>query len=329
MKAQNSEVDELVGKAKYAEDGGDIESAIKWLKQAYKLDKNSNQVNYLLAQAYFDNHDYENATIHSSKVVDNGGEFEQECCIIAGNCWDQQLRYHRAEKIYKEGMEKFPDNMLIAYNLANSYFKAKDLEMAEREIAKVILKDPGYAAAHVLLAYISYENGDRIKAMLPLYYYLLINQDDERAEGVYEFLNTLWEQGIRAKGQREAKVHKSGVEVDSFAKMEQELAQLEQEDRNSKAILDTKENLNIHKLSYRTKDLFTVLSEDSSVDYEMWWKFYVNLYSKVQENNYVESFCNFIASCKYEQDVLYWLSLNHSEFKEFTEWMEIEMHLNE
>ncbi len=326
---QSEDLGRIINNAKVARNSGDIEAAIKWLKQAHKMDKSSDEVMFLLADSYFDNRDYDNALIYSNKVIAKGQEYRQDCYEIAGNCWDKKLRFERAEKVYKEGLSEFPDDLHLQYNLANSYYKAKKYDAAEIEVAKVINIDPGYGEAHLLLAYVNYDRGERIRAMLPLYYYLLIKQDDERAEGVYDFLNMLWSQGIRTKAQRSQKAYNSGLEISFFDQLECQLAEFEKNYVVNDSSYDKKENLNILKLAHNTEALFQICSANLESDYDLWWQRYMGLYNRVYSKNYVECLCNFIASCKYEQDVLYWLSLNHAKFNGFVNWMEIEMHLVE
>ncbi len=328
MSAQKSDIETIVSRGVADYEMGKYESALEWFKQAYKLDKSSNSVLYELALTYLALGDYQTAAIYSSKLINKKGEYKEDAYLINGSAWDNLNREQKAQKIFKKGIREFSSNHLLHYNLALSYFKDKRYDKAQDYVVNAIEIYPAHASSHLLLAYVMFEKGERVQSMLPLYYFLLLEQDSDRSSTAYDLLSSLWNQGVRDKGQRDIQLVRAGFNYSDFATAELAVSMIKASEsvKTKKAgeNLDNPDNKKLAKFAENNQVLFKILEEASIDKNGFWWDFYVNFFSKIRKNNFSEPFSYFISSCRYNNDVLLWMSDNHIEFQRFTTWMEVQ-----
>ncbi len=322
MNAQVSDFETLISRGSSEYEIGNYEEALNFFKQAYKYDKSSNVVCYELALTYLALNENENAAIYSGKLIKRDQEYQEDAYLIIGSAWENLGREHRARKMYKEGIKKYPGNYLLRYNLALSLFNAKEYDEAQEYAISAIEIEPKHGSSHLLLAYIMFDKGDRVQSMLPLYYFLLIEQDSDRSNTAYDLLQSLWNQGVTMKGRRDIMLVNAGYKYSDFGPAEQAVSLMKAEESSHKENLENIENKLIH-FAQNNQSLFKFLTE-ASVDKDgFWWEFYVNFFSKIANNNLSVPFSYFISSCKHNEEVLLWLSDHHEDFQRFTAWMEV------
>ncbi len=320
--AQTSDFETILSRGISDYQTGKYEKALSWFKQAYKLDKSSDLVCYQMAATYLALQDDAQAAVYSSKLLDKGGEYCEDAYLINGSAWENLGRSRKARKIYKEALKKYPASYLLHYNLALSQFNNKQYEEAQEHAVFAIEMYPAHASSHLLLAYIMFDMGERVRSMLPLYYFLLLEQDSDRSTTAYDLLGSLWNQGVRVKGQRDIQLIKAGFNYGEFANAELAVSMIKASEFEKEAEGTEIGNSLLVKFANNSTTLFKIL-EESSVDKNgFWWDFYVNFFSKLQKNNFSETFCYFISGCRYNEDVLLWMSEHHNEFQRFTSWME-------
>jgi lipopolysaccharide biosynthesis regulator YciM len=298
---------------------GNYEEALNFFKQAYRYDKNSNQACYEMALTYLSLGQNEDAAVFSGKIISRGGEYQEDAYLINCSAWENLGREKRAEKLYREGLKKHPGNYLLHYNLALLLYNGKEYATAQSHVIRAIELEPAHASSHLLLAYVMFDQGVRVQSMLPLYYFLLIEQGGDRSSTAYDLLTALWEQGVRMKGRRDIKLVKAGYNYSEFGQVELAMSQIKSED---KELSEDDENYLV-KFAEDNTAFFKILSEVSMDKKGFWWEFYVDFFSKLDKNNMSEPFSYFISSCKYNNEVLLWLSDHEEAYQRFTLWMEL------
>ena len=323
ISAQNKDFETIVSRGIAGYEIGNYEEALSFFKQAYKYNKHSDLVSYHLALTHLALNNSEDAAIYSGKLLSKEGEYNEDAYLINGSAWENLGREHRARKTYREGIKKYPTNYLLRYNLALSLFHAKEYDKAQEYAINAVELAPDHSSSHLLLAYIMFDKGERVQSMLPLYYFLLIEQDSERSSTAYELLNALWDQGVRVKGQRDIKLVKAGFHYNDFGAAELAISLIKAgEDKVDLESVYGEDNQLIN-FANNNKTLFKILGESAIDKSGFWWEFYVNFFTKLEKNDLSEPFSYFISNCKYKEDVLLWLSDNHKEFQRFTAWMEV------
>ena len=328
VKSQNKDFETIISRGVADYESGKYESALSWFNQAYKLDRSSDLACYELALTYLALKDDQSAALYSSKVIDKGGEYVEDAYLINGSAWENLGRTEKARRIYKEALKKYPDNYLLHYDMALSFFNARKYDKALEHVVNAIEIYPAHASSHLLLAYVSFENGERVQSMLPLYYFLLLEQDSDRSLTAYNMLSSLWNQGVRQKGQRDIQLVKSGYKYNDFASAELAVSMINagasvSDSLNVENMPETRNSL-LAKFVSNSKVLFKILEEESVGKNGFWWDFYGVFFAKVERNDLSESLSYFISACRFNDDVLLWMSDNHKEFQRFTNWMEVQ-----
>ncbi|MGC4102145.1 tetratricopeptide repeat protein [Ferruginibacter sp.] len=194
--AQTPEVQDLVAKGVKLHDSGDFNGAIELYKQALAIDEKSPLVNYELSSSYFSLKNYEKAIEYADHVIDYGKDYVKDAYILKGSAEDLAGRSEDAVQTYKKAIKKFPDSYLLHYNLALTSYNNRDNKTAEESLQKALLIRPTHGSSHLLLGYVMQAQGSRVKSLLALYNFLLLEPNGPRTESAYKFLLEQLKQGV-------------------------------------------------------------------------------------------------------------------------------------
>ncbi len=175
---QNSEIESLVQEGIALHDQGEYEKAVEMYKMALSIDPNSSLVNYEISFSYFSAKDYKNAEKYSKKVIEINNGNLLGAYITYGSALDMQGKINKSIKVYEKAMKDF-DNYLLYYNHAISCFNSGKINKAYESALKAINNNSSYASSHLILSKIMEKQGVRIKAMLPIYFFLLIEPNSQ------------------------------------------------------------------------------------------------------------------------------------------------------
>ncbi len=313
--AQTNEVEELIIQGIQQHDNGEYEKAIKTYKKALKIDPNSSLANYELSLTYYVTKDYKNAEKFSKKSIELSDENAVAAYVNYGNSVDMQGNHKKALQIYEKAIESF-DNYLLYFNYAVTCFNGGDYDKAENAVIKAITNSPTHASSHFLLAQVMEHKDSRIKVMLPIYFFLLLEPDSNRSEIMYAKLQKYWNYGI-AKGEGNS----TNVTV-SIGNLEDEFSTTEMlisiiKAANSAEEFKGKSSLELFAIN--TQTFFKSLSEQKGEHSNFWWDFYVSYFSDLDNNNYTEPFCYYISASQGEEPNE-WMENHHELMQNFFDW---------
>ncbi len=324
INAQSTDFETIMQRGLSDYESGKYENALSWFKQAFKLNRESTKACYYLSLAHLALENYPDAATYSSKAIKKGGEYSEDAYLVNAGSWDNLGRHEKATRIYKQALKNWPASYLIRYNLALSLHNNEKYVQAQEYAINAIEIYPAHASSHLLLAYIMFAQGERIQSMLPLYYFLLLEPEGERSAAAYDLLKNLWNQGVRQKGQRDIQLVQAGYKYDDFASSELSISLIkaaENLENNSKEATYDFNSLLV-QFAHRNQSFFKILEEASRDKNGFWWDFYVNFFSKLQNNKLSEPFSYYISTSRYNTDVLLWISAHPAQFQQFSTWME-------
>lgn len=303
--AQTPMVDRLMNDGKQKQDKNDYKAAVEIYEKVLALEPKKDEARYELAYSWYKQGD-NNKTLHYCRsLTQQEGEFWIEAIILCGSAYDNLGDSKRAISLYNRGIRKQPNQPLLQYNMALSKFNIGKNEEAEQHVRLSLSLDMGHPSAHLLLANIMLVKEERIKSMLSLYFYLLMEQDADRSIKAWDLLDTIWDFTLRQPNKNKLSEYYQAFEtrmVDS-AKAESRKAE------------------GVNQFAIRTRNFLQNMPETIE-NGDFWQKQYIPFFKELHLNGYDTPFAYYISSCKYKSESLTWLSENNKLFEQFLGWME-------
>lgn len=275
-----------------------------------------------LAHLNTDEARYETAYTHylmgkTSQALAEGKALINSSCrhdalILTALCREKQGFDKAAIRIYKSLIKE--ESAVAALRYASVlYRKGKD-EQTVQMLQKAISIDRSMPEAHFMLAGIMANKGERFKAMMPLYYYLLISDDKETSQTAHKQLVSLWKKSARV-----IDILKRGSAADPFNDaIDRQIATW----ATSDSIAHLSGNALVTALLHRTDSLLSYLADTSADNLDFWQITYTDFFLKLKPRGYVEPFVYYISGAACRTDVMQWIEAHNALFNEFCLWME-------
>lgn len=312
---QDKKVESLIQEGIEQHDNGEYKKAIEIYQKALKIDPNSSLANYEISLSYFTSKDYKNAEAYSKKVIDLDNDHILAAYITYGNSLDMQGQKKQAIEAYEKAMEDF-DNYLLYYNHAIACFNSGDTDKAYESALKAIENNSSHGSSHLVLSKIMEIQGSRIKAMLPLYYFLLLEPNSSRSKIEYQRLKDFMSLGISQKSESEVNaVIPMDDDTDfSAAEMMVSLSNV------SNSLEGNKEKSDLELFVENNDRIFKILGELKKENSGFWWEFYVPLFYEMAEMELTRPFSYYI-SLSQGDEIIRWIEDNEDEFQSFENWI--------
>ncbi len=315
---QEDKIKELVAQGTELHDQGKYDDAILKYQAALALDENSTLANYELSYTYMVTKQYEKGIKYSNKVLEQKSDNQHGAYIVLGSCLDMSGEHKKAISAYEEGLTKFPNSNLLNYNLALTLYNQKDYAKAENACVKAIIVKSSHGSSHILLAAIMQSLGNRVKSLLPLYYFLMLEPNSERSLANYNNLRSQLGLGVEKKDEQINVTVPFSTTTDSiFGAADMSVSLLA-------ASRFTEENKNKSEMEFfveTNKGLFSILGELKKGNAGFWWDTYVaKFYDLVQSNNY-EAFTYYISQSANSEAVKNWIAENNDKMQNLIGWM--------
>jgi tetratricopeptide (TPR) repeat protein len=315
LAGQDTDIESLVNQGIAYHDKGEYDKAIETYLEALEIDPNSSYANYEIAYSYLASGDYQNAEKYSKTVIELNNDHQLPAYICYGNALDMQGKSSKAIKSYEIAIKEY-DNYLLYYNHALTCFNIGKTEKAYESIIKAINDNPSHASSHIILSKIMESEGIRIKAMLPLYFFLLIEPNSERASIEYQTLRNYMDHGVN-------KTSSNNISVTVPFNNDPDFGAAEMMISLSKASNSLEENQGKSELQlfYENNDsLFKILGELKKNNTGFWWDFYVPFFYDLADENLTEVYSYYI-SLSLGVVPSKWIDDNNEEFERFKVWL--------
>jgi tetratricopeptide (TPR) repeat protein len=312
---QNQEIENLVQKGIEFHDKREYKKAIEFYQKALSIDPNSSIANYEIAFSYFADKDYKNAEIYSKKVIDLKKDNLLGAYITYGNALDMQGQTKKAIESYEKAMKDF-DNYLLYYNYSITCFNSGETDKAYNATIKAINNNSSHASSHLILSKIMEKKGSRIKAMLPLYFFLLLEPNSSRSAIEYQTLKKYIDQGVSQTSEKNINIVVPMDEDPDFGTAEMMISL----SKASNSMEENKGKSDLELFAENNDQLFKILGELKKDNSGFWWDFYVPFYYEMASNDLTKAFSYYISLSKGEE-VNKWIEENNVEFEKFKNWI--------
>lgn len=289
-------------------DKGDYEGAIEFFKKALQSDKNSIQAIYELASSYLAIKDYPNTIKYADKVIARKLDYVDQAYILKGSALDLSGKPLEAINTYKLALKKYTRNHSLYYNLALTYYSLKQYKDADDALMKALKLNQLHASSHFLLGLSQARQGKRVKSVLALYNFLLLEPKSKRSLTAFQTLQDQWKNAGN-------KTPISKNEEDEFSTATAMLDVLQSANSNEA----NKSRSGYILFAENTNTIFTILGEEKKDKKGFWWNFYVDYFYTLANNHHTEALCYYITQ---SIDTAYdeWLKDNLKKMEALSEW---------
>jgi len=313
---QNSEIENLIQQGIKLHDNGKYEEAIDIYKKALSINPNSSLANYEIALSYQSEKDYKNAEKFSKKVLDLNNGHILPGYVAYANALDMQGESKKAIKAYEKAIKKF-DHYLLYYNYGYTCFNQGEIKKAYNAAINAINNNPSHGSSHLLLSKIMAKKGDRVKAMLPIYFFLLIEPNSARAKIEYQTLRSYIDRGVTRTSEKNIDVLIPMNDDSDFGAAEMMISLA----KASNSMEENKDKNELQLFSDNNELIFKVLGELKKDNTGFWWDFYVTLFYDLANENLTEIYSYYISLSMGEQAVN-WVDEHNDDFEKFKHWLE-------
>jgi uncharacterized protein len=167
---------------------GEYQKAIDEYKRISRNDTNYTLALVELSVACIQDKQYENAYDYSMKGMALKGSYDYRFYNLAGLALKNMEKYQEAEKMYKEGLSKYPNDQYLYYNLAYLYEKQSKMDLAIKNYQNSIISNPLYSTPHYRLGRIYAVNEKPVQAMLALQTFLMLEPAGQSSFDVLKIL---------------------------------------------------------------------------------------------------------------------------------------------
>lgn len=301
-------------------DEGKYDEAIGMYKKALELDPKSTVTNYEISLTYFTKQDWAKAIEYGKNVINLKAGNRLEAYVVLGSSYDMLGDTKNAISKYVKGLKEFPQNHLLNYNLALTYYNSGNQEKAEKVVIKAINLKPTHGSSHLLLSAIMNNKGSRVQSLLPLYYFLMIEPTSKRSNQNYQSLKSKLGFGVVQKDEKNISVNLSmpkGNESEfGAADMMISLTAA------SKYLEKNKGKTELELFTEANKNLFSILGELKGKKDGFWWDFYVTSFYDLVNSDNVEAFSYYISQSENSDLINKWMTDNSTKILSLTNWIE-------
>ena len=300
-------------------DAGKYSDAASIYKKALSKNKENDVLNNEMSLVQLALKNYSEAIVFSDKVIAANSKLSNIAYATKGSAQGLKGDYDQAVLTLKDGINKFPDDFFLYYNLAFTQLGGSQFSQAEASAKKAIAIKPDFAGSHLVLGQSMFYQNKRVPSMLALYYFLLLEPNTPRAASALSMMDQAVNLGITKEGDK-INVQIPNKEKDEFGTADViiSLSQANKYDEKNKS--KTEQQI----FCESTNMLFTTLAENNSDSKSgIWWTFYVPFFADMQKNDNLDAFCYQAMLTKNNNAVNNWVRDNKSKIDKLKSWYEI------
>ncbi|MBN2745039.1 MAG: tetratricopeptide repeat protein [Marinilabiliaceae bacterium] len=302
--SQTPMVNRLMNEGKQQQERNDFKAAVETYEKVLSLEPKKEEARFELAYSWYKLGNNDNALKYGRTVMHEEGEFWLEALILCGSAYDNKGESRRAISLYNRGIRKRPNHPLLHYNMALSQFNLGKLGEAEQHARLSLSLDMGHPSGHLLLSNIMLQKNERVKSMMSLYYYLLMEQDADRSIKAWDMLNAIWDYVLKQSGRSASSDYYQAFEADLVKQAKSESRKLDGIDQF------------VSRTGYFLEYMPQMVDNN-----DFWQQHYVMFFKQMAVYGFAHPFAYYVSGCKYKPEALVWMSANNQLFEQFIGWM--------
>jgi tetratricopeptide (TPR) repeat protein len=301
---------------------GDFNEAIKVYKKALTFGGSPELINYEIAYSYFAMKEYKKAIQYTDKLLIFKSKYNERAYVVKGSSYDLMGNAKEAVSVFKIGIKEYPKSNLLYYNLAYVYFKLKENKKAENAVIEAIKLKPSHSSSHILLGYCMLNQNKKIKSLLALYHFLLLETNTSRSLAALNLINNIFQQTITKENKEKLAITidpndiTDSKENDYIDKTQFAFVlilatnSLEENKNKSKSELFVENNESLFKIFVELKN-----------NKKLFWSYYIDMFSALSKSGHTEAFSYYIQYSLKQSDVNNWLFKNKNKVDSLIKWI--------
>lgn len=326
--AQNS-FDELMNAGIEFHDAGKYDEAIQQFETALKKDPQNTFAHYEMANTYIRLKKYDKAIKHADKVIDANDKNLGGAYILKGTAYDLLEKPKKAIDVYKKGIKAVPDLYLLFYNLAVTQAGIKEYDNAEVALTKALARKPNHSSSHYALGVIHWEKGSKVKTLLALYNFIILESNTARAANALKIIDAVINQTAKKKEKENGfdmtitLSSNSGNDGFGAADMMFGLSRalIMGENKEKLDSLGFKSSPALDGFIQTNESLFKYLGEVKESKDDFLWNFYATFFGDMEKAGFTEVLSYYVRMPAKSAEVKKWMSANQEMLKKWNAWM--------
>ena len=270
------------------------------------------EANYEIAATHYEMGQIALAVSECKAIIKQNNLMADDANLLLAACREVQGFDRAAKHIYKKLIKR--GNAMASYRYAALVSRSGHNTEAIANLQTAITRDRNIVEAHLLLANILANQGERFKAMMPLYYYLLIADDSNQKLLAYKQLTILWRKSANLM-----QTLRINHVPDAFNdEVDKQIAQWADND----SIASDNAFVAVPLLVQQTNKLFSHLRSHGEMNLDFWQVCYSDFFTLIDERGFTDSFVHFISDARFHSYSVLWVTEHANEFNEFQLWMQ-------
>lgn len=214
------------------------------------------------------------------------------------------------DKWLRDGLKRFPEDYLLLYH-AGRLSTASNASEAEAYLLRSVYAAPWFAESHFLLGQQMYRQGENLKAVLPLFYFLLLENSSERSKETVlnlEGLFNAWSnsnQGI-SKVTRVSSGFTTGFMP--------EKGEFKKTDYSARSRWFVQQSAN----------LMLSLDEIEVAPNHILWEFYSDFFNQAATTGHAQALSWHLANGRYPAELVEWIAANGAKYQNMIDWLSVQ-----
>jgi len=292
---------------------GRFDEAIQKYELVLRKDPKYDRANYEMAQTYFMLGDFGQCIAFCDKALDSKSAYIGEAMLLKGNALAKQGKYNEAIAVYQRALVDNPNDYMLYYRMGLSEHKLNDLAAAEQSLIQSLKLNSTFADSHLALSRVMADRGERLKSVLALVNFLLIEPRGPRADKAFAELREEFSTGVQKNTDESLSISLNAKTMDASAT--EMVATLLADNKHSN------KQSELEQFVGNAKTLFAMLGAIQKDKTDFWWNFYVRFYNDMNDDRQLETMCYFISQSEPDEWIKDWLGSNHAKIEVLFDWI--------
>ncbi|WP_214073779.1 tetratricopeptide repeat protein [Mucilaginibacter sp. dw_454] len=169
--------------------------------RTFAQDTDDPATNYKAALGLVNDNKATDGIPYLENVVKTNSNYTNAAYSLLGSIYDKSNQPQKAIATYKAGLNTFPQDQNLNFNLGIAYFRDKQYAQAELAAIESIKIDPKHANSQRLYGLVTFHQNKRANALLAFCNFLLIEPNGEKSDEALTNMQSILKGGVlKAEG---------------------------------------------------------------------------------------------------------------------------------